>query len=87
MTSTTDKIDLLLQEMSVIKSKLIKIEAEISSMETHLFRGNGRASLCSRVEVNENNLAELKWFKHLAITSFFTGAASIILILVQRLAS
>lgn len=67
MMSQNDKLDKILQDIATMKADIRTIKEDTTSLDTFIFKGNGKPSLMSRVEVIESQTKDAVWYKRLTI--------------------
>ena len=79
----SDKLDELILSSAIIKEQLAELKTEVNLLNKHVFIGNGKPSILSRVEVTESLLDEITWFRRAAIAGFCTSVVSVGIALVS----
>lgn len=76
--SDGSKLDLLLQEVAVIKNKISDMNKDVHQLNKYTFIGNGQPSLLSRINMLEQNAEAAKFYRRTTIGAFIIAAIGII---------
>lgn len=76
MSTNSEKLDQLLHDAASIKADLATLKSDMAEIEEAVFKGNGKPLLLARVEVNESQLSELRWYRRAALGALGTGLLS-----------
>lgn len=81
--SQSEKLDLILREVSTIKADMRSLKEDMAQLDKHVFRGNGTPSLMTRVSVVEVKQKDLVWYKRLIVGAAITGLSGLVFSIIK----